>query len=302
MMRIALATCDSVPDWEVDDVPLHEALDGLGIETAHPSWTDRSVDWSRFDGCLIRTTWDYACQREAFVTWAESAAAMTRLFNPARTVRWNTCKSYLRDLEAGGIPVIPTCWIEPGETPDLATLMADRNWTRGFIKPRIGATARGTLRFDATNEGLEQATRHLESLLATEAVMVQPYLSQVEQDGEWSGIFINGEWSHAVRKIPQPGDFRVQDDFGATDEAYTPSQEERSLAQQVINLLDTSPQWTGQAGGVPLLYARVDFLRDGDQSLLTEVELVEPSLFFRHAPSAGARLAKALVNRCQAPA
>ena len=49
-----------------------------------------------------------------------------------------------------------------------------------------------------------------------------------------------------------------------------------------------------------LLYARADFLRDDSGGLvLTEFEAVEPSLFFRHDPEAGERLADALCARVE---
>ena len=124
-----------------------------------------------------------------------------------------TRKSYLKDLESTGIPVIPTHWLESGESFDLRGILDAHGWDTGFIKPRIGATARATFRFDPADGSLLDAQRHLAGLLETEAALVQPYLSSVEEVGERSAIFIDGVLTHAVEKIPAPGDYRVQDDF-----------------------------------------------------------------------------------------
>lgn len=286
-MRIALATCSNLPDWEVDDQPLHAALRRRGVEIAHPVWDDRAVPWEDFDACLIRTTWDYMEKREAFVLWAEDVQHRTRLFNPASIVRWNTHKSYLRELGAGGAPVLPTVWLPRGAAVDVRAEMAARGWTRAFIKPMVGATARETLRVESTDASLDEAQAHLDRMLAAEDMMLQPYLPSVETEGERSAIFIDGRLSHAVRKVPVRGDYRVQDDFGAHDEPAALTEEEGAMACSVVGQVKAD-----------LLYARVDFLLDdAGHPRLTELELVEPSLFFRHEPRAGQVLAEALCRR-----
>jgi glutathione synthase/RimK-type ligase-like ATP-grasp enzyme len=286
-MRIALATCQDLPAWEVDDRPLHEALTARGVEIAHPVWSDPRVEWPSFDACLIRTTWDYQHRRDEFLAWARRVAGVTRLFNPLAIVRWNTHKSYLLDLRSRGVPIAPTVWLSRGARADLGSLLADRGWSKALLKPAIGSTARETMRFESAGAGLTAAQAHLDRMLATEDMLVQPYLARVETEGELSAIFIDGRLSHTVRKIPVRGDFRVQDDFGASDGPVTLTEAELDLARRVM-----------RAVGADLLYGRVDFLRDDDGALVvTELELVEPSLFFRHAPGAAGRLAEALCNR-----
>lgn len=296
-LRLALASCSQVPDWEVDDRPLHAALAARGVSVEQPSWDDPAVAWERFDACLIRTTWDYMERRPAYVSWAERVAAASPLFNAAAIVRWNTDKRYLADLERLGAAIIPTIWLEAGARADLPELLSRHGWTRAFLKPAVGATSRETLRFDADPPGLAAAAAHLERLLPREAMLLQPYLAEVETIGEVSAIFIDGELSHGVRKIPPPGDYRVQDDFGARDLPHRFGDAEVSQARALLDLVPAAcPEW--KPDGRPLLYARADFLPSGDgRLLLTELELVEPSLFFRHAPEAAERLAEALLAR-----
>ena len=231
-MRIALATCNTLPDWEVDDQPLHEALEQRRVRIDRPAWDDFSYDWSAVDACLIRTTWDYTTRVDDFIAWADRIARETLLFNPPDVIRWNVHKTYLRDLEAKGVPVIPTIWCEPGAGTAGASLdaLADAGWSRAFIKPAVGATAAGTMRFDVNELDRPAARRHLDALHAAgQTALIQPYLDAVETEGEVSAIFIDGRISHGVRKIPVPGDYRVQDDYGATDEPYEFSEDDRQL-------------------------------------------------------------------------
>lgn len=286
-MRIALATCTKLPEWEVDDQPLFDAFVERGVEIEHPAWDDPNIDWAGFDACLIRTTWDYAEKRDEFVKWVEETASVTHIFNDPKIIRWNTHKSYLRDLQKLGAPIPPTIWCDAGTDVDIKQIVDERGWSRAIIKPVIGASARETLRFRADSSELRQAQAHIDRLLKTESVMIQPYLAKVETEGELSAIFIDGQFSHAVRKIPVPGDYRVQDDFGASDEGVELNEAARALSKQILSLIEAD-----------LLYARVDFLSDDDgRLLLSELELVEPSLFFRHSPIASKNLAKALCKR-----
>ena len=277
-MRLALATCSTVPDWEIDDRAFHAALAARRIDAPQVVWDAQHVNWSEFDAVLIRTTWDYQDKRDAFVAWAERLSIP--LYNPADIVQWNTHKFYLRDLEARGVPIVPTEWLVRGTHPDIASLCRTRGWRRAFLKPCIGATARETLRFEA---GDPAAQAHAARLLAAEDLMLQPYITRVETEGELSAVFIDGQLTHGVRKVPVPGDYRVQDDFGAKD--FLIEFPDAALARRTI-----------EAAGKPLLYGRADFLIADDGLRLTELELVEPSLFFRHCGNAAEVLADALVR------
>jgi hypothetical protein len=292
-MRLALATCRDLPDWEVDDRPLRQALRDRGALVAEPAWDDPGVDWSSFDACLIRTTWDYMERRDDYVAWAKRVSGATRLFNSAAVVEWNTHKSYLRALEDRGVAIVPTEWLPEGAPAAIGELVASRGWSRAVLKPVIGATARETLRFAADADGLRAAQDHADRLLPVEGLMLQPYLDRVETDGEVSAIFVDGELTHGVRKVPVNGDYRVQDDFGARDFPYSFAGEERLAAEAVVAAAERALDLAA-----PLLYARADFLRGPrGELLLTELELVEPSLFFRHAPAAAGALAAGLLRR-----
>ena len=153
-----------------------------------------------------------------------------------------------------------------------------------------------TLPFDLSEEGLAKAQAHLDRLLPQESMMLQPFLESVLQEGEYSAIFFGGEFSHGVQKIPVPGDYRVQDDFGASDKPHTFNEAD----YETVKLIETSllRLVNERFGGVALTYARVDMIRDAQGQLrLNELELVEPSLFFRHDAESPKRLLDVLRRR-----
>lgn len=290
-MRIALASCTGLPEWEVDDQPLHAALRHRGAVLEILPWDAPDVNWGVFDAVLVRTTWDYDTRPTAFLQWAGSVGP--RLHNPIDVIRWNLDKRYLRVLAREGVPVAPTQWLDPGDRIDLAAVLDQQGWSAGFLKPVVGASARATHRFPRTRAAEAQAW--LAPVLAREAMMLQPYLPAVEVFGEVSAVCVEGRPAHWVRKIPVPGDYRVQDDHGASDEPYRPGPGDVALVESV---LATAMRALGRER--PLLYARVDLLRGpGDDWMLTELELIEPSLFFRHGPSTAERLADALLARAR---
>lgn len=294
-MRIALASFRDIPDWEVDDQVLHRALDDRGVDWAAHPWDD-DIDWSRFDAVLLRTTWDYHHRRDSFVAWCDAVEQQTRLYNPAAVVRWNTDKSYLRELARHGVPLAPTVWIERDSRPDAAALLGQLGWGRAFIKPIIGANASDTLRFDLDPAGLAAAQQHLDGMLGRTGAMVQPYLAAVETEGERSAILVAGEVTHCVRKVPARGDYRVQDDWGATDGPTAFDQHDLDVVHGVM-----AAAAMVCPAAVDLLYARVDLLPGTDgRPVLAELEVVEPSLFLRHGRHCADRLADALLSRIDA--
>ena len=303
-LRIALASCDPYPPVADDEVLLRQALRARGADVEDPAW-DAPIDWSRFDAVLIRTTWNYHERKEAFVAWSEATSAVTRLFHGPEVIRWNSDKRYLAALEARGVRLAETAWLAIGmplaEAAREIRTRAER-WTRGFLKPVVGANAWRTLAFDAGEAGLGQALAFLQAEATdangrlTAGFMLQPYLASVESEGERSLIWIDGAPAHAIAKVPAPGDYRVQEDWGAKDFRIEAEPELRELATRAIDAAEAIVRQR-------LLYARIDTLRDAAGRLvLNELELVEPALFFRHAPETAERLAAALLARLATPA
>ena len=129
-MRLALATCDWLPDLDPDDAPLRAALG----EVAEPAvWSDPDVDWSAYDVVLIRSIWDYFERHDEFLAWLDRLAVPT--WNPIDTLRWNSEKTYLRELAEAGVPTVPTVWVGRGEEIDIEVVLKHQGWTEAVIKP-----------------------------------------------------------------------------------------------------------------------------------------------------------------------
>lgn len=282
-MRIALATAADQEFTDQDDAPLLAALGAAGHDATLAVWDDPDVTWDSFDAVLIRTTWDYALRREAFVAWAAEVESRTRLFNAAEVVRWNTHKGYLLELEERGMPLVPTAWLAQGDHVDLTALAAARGWDEVVLKPAIGAGGDGIHRC-APSAG----QHHLDALTATGDVLVQPYLPTIETHGELSVILFDGEVSHAVRKRPGQGAFLVQIDRGGT---YEP-------LEQVPDEAARLARWVIEVTGHDLLFSRVDLLVDEAGTwLVNEVELTEPGLYMHLVEGTAQRLVEALLRR-----
>jgi len=287
--HIAIATCEQLPDGDADDGLLVRALAGLGIRTSLVPWTAAGVDWAGFDLTVLRSTWDYADRRAEFLAWTRT---VPRLHNPATVVAGNSDKRYLADLIAAGLPVVPTGFVEPGQPAELP---ASGEYV---LKPSVGAGSRGAGRFDADRpDSATAAGAHLQALHgAGRTVLIQPYLDEVELHGETAVIFIDGSYSHTIRKeaLLQPGSTHPLD-FGElyvteTISASSPSEAELALATAALAQLSHGlPE--------PLLYARIDLLPSPAGPVLIEAELTEPSLFFGHAAGSADRLALAIRDR-----
>lgn len=299
--RIALATCMTFPALDGDDAPLLPALAERGVDAVAAVWDDPDVDWSAFDLVVVRDTWDYSPRREQFLSWARSLPAVA---NPAPVLEWNTDKAYLRDLEAAGLPTVPTIWLDPARNLTSRAVHTRFPAIGDFVvKPTVSAGAKDTGRYNA-NEADQRglAIVHARDLLrAGRHVMVQPYLSQVDTAGETALVYVEGEFSHAVRKGPLlEGPYRgVEGLFKAEDMAAREATEaERAVADRVVAAL---PGIVPGAGDGPLLYTRVDLLPtpDGDPVVL-EVELTEPSLFLSLSDGALDRFADAIAKRAAA--
>jgi len=198
-------------------------------------------------------------------------------------------KGYLGQLAARGVPVVPTVWVSRDEDTDLRQIMADQRWHDVVAKPVVGAGSFLTDRVtDPTSAGAQELWARLRE---HGEVMVQPYLKSVEGYGERSIIWIDGEFTHAVRKSPRLGD--AQEDVSAALEIAA---DERALAAAVLAKVTGGPVRVG--GKDDLLYARVDLIRDDWGSpLLAELELVEPSLFLLQSQLALQRLVAAIASR-----
>lgn len=271
-------TCEVLPEPDPDAAPLASALAAAGLEPVPVAWDADESDTRDLDLCVFRSCWNAHERPEAFLDWIEARRRSTRFCNEPETVRWNFHKGYLLELEAAGIPVVPTRLFRAGEGD--ARIPDGPGWEDVVVKPAVSAASWRTHRFSGADRPAADA--FLRSLLRERDAMVQPYQAAVEREGERAVVWIDGAATHAVRKSPR---------FAGADETVSGplpvGREEGEIARRAIARVT-------RRFGAPL-YARVDVMPDGGgRPRLSELELIEPSLFLVHEPAALARFVAAI--------
>lgn len=279
MKRIGFVTSAELRDLTPDDRSAVPVLAARGVEVVPVVWTEPLP--GRLDGLVLRSTWDYHLKVDDFLAWVASIeAAGLPLWNAPSTVRWNVDKKYLLEVEASGIPVVPTRHAVRGSGVSLPALLREAGWAEAVVKPSVSGGAFETWR---AGPGEADAVR-FERQLAAMDCLVQPFLPELVTGGEWSLLFFGHRHSHAVLKRPVSGDFRVQEEFGGAFAPVEPPAGLLAAAQAAL-----------EAAGERTLYARVDGVIRGGRFEVMELELVEPSLFLGTAPGAAERFAAEIV-------
>lgn len=286
MRLCAFLTLDDPTGFVIDDELAYRPLHDLGWCVDARPWRRPGLAWGAYDAVVIRSTWDYQSDPDAFLAvLGEIEAAGTPLFNGLDLVRWNLRKTYLRDLAARGVPIVPTVWRDrllPGELPGL---LDEVGAAEMVVKPVVGANADGAYRLD--RRSARERAGEVEAYFADRALMAQPFVRAVIEQGEFSLFYFNGRHSHTILKTPKMADFRVQEEHGGLIRAVTADDRLRAAGETAL----------GAIGGAPL-YARVDFVRGDDAGYwLMEFELIEPALYFRMDAGAPERFARALHER-----
>jgi hypothetical protein len=283
---VLFATYAAQPGLTEDDQHFARAVERRGLQVCAAAWDDPAAAWSSAAAVVIRSTWDYHLRRADFLDWVNRVGAATTLYNDARAVQWNSHKGYLTEIAHRGVPVIDTVFASAGSNLDVTAVAREHGWRDIVVKPAVSASAHETRRFDVPDRADGQA--HLDRLLATRDVMVQPHLSTLAEQGELSLLFARGRFTHAVRRRSALVD-------GHLMPKSAPAEAPVAARQCAERVLDAAGALTGVVPN-DLLYARVDLAATGNDYLLLELELIEPSLFLVHAPNAAEAFAAALLK------
>jgi glutathione synthase/RimK-type ligase-like ATP-grasp enzyme len=281
MADLILATGRTMPREVPENKLLVAELAQLGVRAEIQPW-DEPLDWAAQGAVVVRTTWDYWDRYEEFIAWAHRVGGLTTLRNPAAVLEWNSHKGYLVELAARGVPVVPTRLVPRGAGErERAGALAAHRAGEVVIKPAVSAGALGALRASAAGPA---AAEHLAALTAERDALVQPFAPSVLTRGETSLVFFGGAFSHAVRKVPADGEYRIHEHHGGSVLAHDPGEAELAVARAA---LAAAPAATG--------YARVDRVQiAAGQPAVMELELIEPELFLRYGAGAAARYAREL--------
>ena len=283
-IRLALATCAHLPGVHPDDVHLAATLASLGIEPIAVDWADARVDWSSFDAVLIRTTWDYFQRYGEFLHWLERLPVPT--INERSLLRWNSDKRYLLELAQLGVDIVPA---RVAPAAELEALLRGMRGQELVVKPTVSGGAWTTVRGIAGDPAFE---REVSGLPRDYDYLVQAYVPEIARDGEWSLLYFDGEFSHAILKRAASGEFRVQSQFGGSVDAIEPSGAMLASARKSLDAV-------AALGYADHAYARVDGVVVDGNFRLMELEMIEPALFLAPRPEAAERFAALLRKRLE---
>lgn len=280
MKPIAFLTMDNLDGFISYDQLVADCLTRRGIRVENISWRNRGVPWDDFKMVIIRSPWDYHHAADEFLAVLEEIdASAAILWNPIDVVRWNIRKTYLQDLSAHGVEIVPTQFLHGPTELQIDSMFEFFGTDQIVIKPVIGAGAEHTFRLD--RDSTTAVMQQILTVYADRLALLQPFIPGIIESGETSLVFFDGQHSHSVLKTPKAGDFRVQEEYGSRIEAI---QADPAFVELASRALELAPQ--------PTMYSRVDLvqLQNGRPAVM-ELELIEPSLYLRYDKDSAARFA-----------
>lgn len=287
------------PPFTPDDQLLVDELRRRGHHVSGVVWgAEPSQLRNRFDRLIIRSPWDYMDSdelRQRFLHWLEQLADTGLMVeNEVAVMLWLMDKRYLFDFAAVGVPVVPTQLIPFGETFDLAAFVEQN--IAAVIKPAVSAAGAG-LEFLPNRQAARAFQSEFTARCQRGAQLVQPFLPEIQTNGEWSLVYFGGEYSHGVHKLPARGQIMVHAERGGSLRFADPPTVVRQLGDQTAAAVPRAfANGDGRSCRMPL-YLRIDVIETASGGLLSECEGVEPELFFRARAGSPARFAELIESR-----
>jgi len=268
---------------------LLQYLQKKGLDIQFEIWNDPQVNWENFEAIILKSPWDYFDRFAEFSVWLDQLEKKNvHVLNPVKTVRWNSDKRYLFDVEKSGFGIVPSRLLETAQDLNLAPLFDTWQTEKLVVKPVVSGGAKNTFSF--TRSEVEAYEQQLTELLKEETFLAQPFMPEIQTEGEWSLVFFNGKFSHCVLKVPKSGDFRVQHYFGG---AIIPSSPPETVLKSAEKLM--------QEFGKGCLYARIDGVLSNGEFKLMELELIEPLLYLQQNDALYENYYQALLQMLENP-
>ncbi|GAA1951175.1 hypothetical protein GCM10009798_08100 [Nocardioides panacihumi] len=149
------------------------------------------------------------------------------------------------------------------------------------VKPRTGADGRGVV----VVRDREALTR-----VSQGPWLVQPLVESVRTDGEQSVFVFDGRATSQLRKVAGNDDIRVHEHHGGASHPTPLDPAAAALATRTIAS-------AGEVVGTNLAYGRVDMLHHQGRLVVSEIELIEPSLYLAEIPENAEAFADMLRTR-----
>lgn len=283
--RCALLSTDNLEDFFVYDEMLIPYFKEHGWVAEEVSWRNPQIDWDQYDVVIVRSTWDYQDDPEQFIAVLqiiENSSAV--LENSFKLLTWNISKEYLKEIEAKQSPIVPSRWMNHFDYDYIANSFDFFATPELIVKPTVSANSDNTFRL--TPQQLLAQKEQLSDIFSNRPHIIQPFISAIIGEGEYSLFYFGGEYSHCILKIPKEQDFRVQEEHGGRLKTVTPELQLQQAAQVTLATLPGHP-----------LYARLDYVRSDKEFVLMEVELIEPSLYFNMDAASPKRFTDAFIQR-----
>jgi glutathione synthase/RimK-type ligase-like ATP-grasp enzyme len=282
-MKIAILTCEKLPELTQNDQLLIPALAKVNIGATAVIWDSKTVNWSDFDYLIFRNTWDYFEKEAEFNLWLDQIEQLgIKTLNSIDIIKRNKHKFYLREMEKQGIKILPTVFIDKTNQLDLHKIMPS-HWKKAVIKPAFSAGSYQTEVFEL--QDVQKINTAYKKIASKKELLLQEFMPEIQTLGETSFIFFNKKFSHAVNKKPIAGDFRIQVQFGGQYTLIQPNAKLIEKAQQIVNTFSGA-----------LLYARVDGIVIDNELHLMEVECIEPDLYFNLSEGSLEQFVNAIVD------
>ncbi len=283
MNKIAFITSSEDPNLTRDDLLTKPYLLQNGYQLEPVIWDQNPQNLNDYSALVFRSCWNYHVKFSEFQNWLKSLNSLTvPIFNSLEISEWNLHKRYLLELQNKGVSVSYTQLIAQADlNPLLDTFF--KNQKQIVIKPAISLNGHETYLVEMADV-FECKTR-IAQVQKSGDVLVQEYLPEIKETGEYSFIFFNGQFSHAVQKLAKNGEFRIHIEHGGRRVAYHPSADEIKQAEAIVAMILEN-----------LLSVRVDGVLRHGKLILIELEIIDPSLFLENDPQSAKRFTEALLH------
>jgi hypothetical protein len=300
MMRLALVKHSS----KLNRAPFHgdlsllqQKISDVGAQCDIQPWDKPDVQWSLYTHIILTSDIDYHYHIHEFLKWVDKMDTFhgsCKLLNSSQVIRWNYNKKYLLELESKEIKIPDTVWLDRNCISKTDTVLSGlkqfgRTKKEVVIKNVVGAdgtsvwrckieeTPNSDITLPASN--FKKLEQQIMSPNGWYGVMVQEFLPEILTEGEWSLIYFDKVFSHAVLKKPPSSEpdkdgteFRVQEKYGGYFESVPDGLTPKMLISFGSRVLAHVPH--------RLLHARVDVVvTGGGNPCLMELEILDPQLF-----------------------
>jgi glutathione synthase/RimK-type ligase-like ATP-grasp enzyme len=277
-----------------EDMALIRAMRRLGHRATRISIQDYDFDWNTTKMVVIRSAWNKYYYIEDYWRFLHEMDQSTILVNPLDVILWQADKAnYLRQLHEAGINIPRTVHIGPDQVDlddkegpteeDMKKIQRELGCTDIIMKPQSGNGGIGVRLYPDEEDTLDQFFVIVWE--GEEVALFQCYQERIETNGERGIVFVGGEVSHGILKMPRQDSYMVNTDFGGTWSIYDPTPQEVDFAKNVANKIYEI------AGKMPA-YLRVDVIDDNDGNLaLMELAAGTANLYLERRPQAAEFLA-----------